>query len=157
MLELIFSPKGYIQRMQYFWGYVALCLVIFIFAILMIVILSVFGKPLGVNLDVMNVTMDAVLKAIKQGAPFPPMKDPSAIAGYGCLITFVLLMLWCKACLMVKRLRDLAVTPWLAIIPFVAIICLYLPFIQNQMIIQALNLITIASFLLCLFWPSRTE
>jgi len=114
MFKLLFSTSGAVKRKQLLIGLIC----VFVFAWLSFFIWSfitvLLFKHWGVTGDIM-----ASIKEIEKNSPV----NYSYILKYETIFTpiFFIIVLsvigWCKLCLIIKRLRDLALTPWLILAP----------------------------------------
>jgi len=162
MFQLICSARGSIKRKQFLLG------LVLVFAIMW---LSFFAwsffsiymfKHWGVTGD-----MVVSLKEIAKTAPekYATIMRYETIFSPIYLGLTMLLVAWFKLCLIIKRLRDMALTPWFIILPALASIAMFenalimLPhnnFSFNPVNISALVIIVVF-FLILLVCPSRIK
>lgn len=72
---------------------------------------------------------------------------------YLCLVFVIVLGLWMKTCLMLKRISDLRVSRWLMVIPIATAYAAR--FFPSTWVLLACGLIGLLFFVLLLVWPSR--
>jgi uncharacterized membrane protein YhaH (DUF805 family) len=153
MFKLLFSPDGYIHRLPYFLGAFIL-LPLFLFSLCMIwaIILSVDHIDTRAVIDSINIlihtwTTQHILLSKMLNIPI----EITII-----FITLIgLLTIWSGIALTIKRLRDLAITPWLCILPLA--LRIGMSFTGNTVILLIIALISIAWTLMLVFYPSRIE
>ncbi|HSX21004.1 MAG TPA: hypothetical protein VLG38_07795 [Gammaproteobacteria bacterium] len=68
-----------------------------------------------------------------------------------------LLFLWCNLCLILKRMRDTGVSPWLMIVLAAAVACMLAPFPQAVALAPYCSIVVAAFYLFCMFYPSANS
>jgi uncharacterized membrane protein YhaH (DUF805 family) len=155
LVTFLFSPSGKIRRLQFFLGYFG---IIFVAAILMEFI----------RIDSRSLLENALISSAVQNSPTQFNLNTSLSGIVAPLSLFVIFLLtgWAQICLMIKRLRDLKLTPWLVIFPYAAYLStlsLYAIKYSSQGINQPIDiskfvclLLILGFYLLLLFCPTRS-
>lgn len=142
-LELLFSPYGAVKRMQFLIGMITVTVVTIGLLLIISFVTSKYLANLGLDVHHKRENVQAMLK---YETTYYPM----------LMIMVSVYAAWMKLCLTLKRLRDLALTPWLVLVILGVEGLLYLPVVQNTLWMQIVLAIFIFSCLLgLLFYPSR--
>ncbi len=164
MFNLVLSPYGSIRRMRFFVGHIEIIVLALLMSFAYMYIFPHIVSSFGIAPTDFAATFDAILKSLSSDLiPLPKWNKTSGLIYISGSI-FILIILWSNICLIVKRIRDLDVSLWFALIPTGALtyICLIVMLTTHTLTDQTmLNLteisgvLQIISFLILLFYPSR--
>ena len=157
VLKLLFLPTGATYRIPFFLGYVGIYLLTFI--CMMAYSLStnyIFTHVLQLDENIDHDSAIALISTVVIGI-FGPLTS----------IFLCLLLLWSHLCLIMKRLRDLQLSAWLVILPYLTSVSIWLIHVLQLMkpgkyddltISRNIALVVYIVFLIMLFlWPSRRK
>jgi uncharacterized membrane protein YhaH (DUF805 family) len=162
MLNLILSPYGAISRMQYFKGilYIILLgtLLMFLWSFGFTALIEAFDQnPRDFELA-LGSYMNACMERQFIACHIPPIFNLSSILMYAFFNLVGIFFIWASTCLQIKRLRDLAVSPWLLVIIWIPTFLMYIPTMTNISALHNVSFAMITIFnLILLFYPSRLK
>lgn len=164
MFNLLLSTDGYIHRIRFLVGNIALVVLSILVIFAYFYIMPNLASHFGVTSAEFSASFQDILKALNDDTAPMPAWSKSAGLIYITGTFFICLFFWANICLTIKRLRDLDVSLWFALIPMgvftyiIEIVMLMTKSLSDQNLIQLSNIVGIVqliSIIILTLYPSR--
>jgi uncharacterized membrane protein YhaH (DUF805 family) len=150
-INFLFSPFGTTERTRFIEGlfYILMltCAIFMLFGFAFLIFAAAFEGVSGkMNLDTLRLIHQKQLQSSFFNIAL-------YILFWSCIITTLLVVFWCRLCLIIKRIRDMALPAWFAIVPVLTEIDIYLSSVTD--IRKVLAFVLLAIYILLSVYPSR--